>query len=315
MSEPRKLEALRAIVEDYVHSRCPSGPRPLSIWAFRVPPSATTWRRWRTKARPPLRTRVRAGSRPTRTNGCSLTRFPPSNRCPWPRRAIQALLEGSEDLDDVLERTVRTVPADEPGRGGARPAAEPGQGPPCRIRAAELRVVHRQVPGGGTAGHRRAEDLPDDALSEEQVPGQPGRDAAEPAGAKHAGRRRQRPAGPGAGLRRPWPAAWRGTGAERARRAHGHGRHDLARSNAWASVSIVLEALEDRWRRRACSRHGGGPPRRDREYRPRKPTMVSREASVVATGYATPKVVRWAPPGWTTPPPWPRSVQWPGTCS
>ena len=114
MSEPRKLEVLRAIVEDYVHSREPVGSKALRgaapPRACPAPRSATTWRRWRKRASSPRRTPAPGASPPTRATGSSWTRFrrvkPLS---PAERRAIQALLEGSDDLDDVLDRTVRLL--------------------------------------------------------------------------------------------------------------------------------------------------------------------------------------------------------------
>ena len=144
MSEPRKLEVLRAIVEDYVHSREPVGSKAL-VERHHLGVSSATIRNdmaaWRTRVSSRRRTPARAGSPRTRATGCSSTRFPPSSRCPQAeRRAIQALLEGSEDLDDVLERTVRLLSQLTNQVAVVQyPHAQPGHGPARRIRAAGAR--------------------------------------------------------------------------------------------------------------------------------------------------------------------------------
>lgn len=113
MSEPRKLEVLRAIVEDYVHSREPVGSKALVDRHHLGVSSAT----------------IRNDMAALEDEGLITAPHTSSGRIPTDkgyrlfvdqisavkqlssaeRRAIEALLEGSNDLDDVLERTVRTL--------------------------------------------------------------------------------------------------------------------------------------------------------------------------------------------------------------
>ncbi|WP_427017979.1 heat-inducible transcriptional repressor HrcA [Pseudarthrobacter sp. P1] len=113
MSEPRKLEVLRAIVEDYVHSREPVGSKALVDRHHLGVSSAT----------------IRNDMAALEEEGLITAPHTSSGRIPTDkgyrlfvdqlsavkaltaaeRRAIEALLNGSNDLDDVLERTVRTL--------------------------------------------------------------------------------------------------------------------------------------------------------------------------------------------------------------
>ncbi|WP_288023753.1 heat-inducible transcriptional repressor HrcA [Arthrobacter sp.] len=113
MSEPRKLEVLRAIVEDYVHSREPVGSKAL-VERHRLGVSSAT---------------IRNDMAALEEEGLIAAPHTSSGRIPTDkgyrlfvdqiatvkplssaeRRAIATLLDGSTDLDDVLERTVRTL--------------------------------------------------------------------------------------------------------------------------------------------------------------------------------------------------------------
>ena len=113
MSEPRKLEVLRAIVEDYVHSREPVGSKALVERHHLGVSSATIRNDMAALEDEGLITapHTSAGRIPTdkgyRLFVDQISAVKPLS--PAERRAIQALLEGSEDLDDVLDRTVRLL--------------------------------------------------------------------------------------------------------------------------------------------------------------------------------------------------------------
>jgi heat-inducible transcriptional repressor len=113
MSEPRKLEVLRAIVEDYVHSREPVGSKAL-VERHHLGVSSATIRNDMAALEDEgliMAPHTSAGRVPT-DKGYRLfvDQISAVKQLSHPeRRAIQALLEGSEDLDDVLERTVRLL--------------------------------------------------------------------------------------------------------------------------------------------------------------------------------------------------------------
>ncbi|MGJ9402037.1 heat-inducible transcriptional repressor HrcA [Arthrobacter sp. KK5.5] len=113
MSEPRRLEVLRAIVEDYVHSREPVGSKAL-VERHQLGVSAAT---------------IRNDMAALEDEGLIAAPHTSSGRVPTEqgyrrfvdriedvrplsaaeRRAIQSLIEGADDVDDVLERTVRLL--------------------------------------------------------------------------------------------------------------------------------------------------------------------------------------------------------------
>ena len=113
MSEPRKLEVLRAIVEDYVHSREPVGSKALVERHHLGVSSATIRNDMAALEDEGLITapHTSAGRIPTdkgyRLFVDQISAVKPLSAAE--RRAIQSLLEGSDDLDDVLERTVRLL--------------------------------------------------------------------------------------------------------------------------------------------------------------------------------------------------------------
>lgn len=113
MSEPRRLEVLRAIVEDYVHSREPVGSKAL-VERHQLGVSSAT---------------IRNDMAVLEEEGLIAAPHTSSGRIPTDKgyrlfvdriaevkplsgpekRAIQALLESAEDLDDVMDRTVRLL--------------------------------------------------------------------------------------------------------------------------------------------------------------------------------------------------------------
>jgi heat-inducible transcriptional repressor len=113
VSEPRKLEVLRAIVEDYVHSREPVGSKALVERHHLGVSSATIRNDMAALEDEGLITapHTSAGRIPTdkgyRLFVDQISAVKPLSAAE--RRAIQSLLEGSDDLDDVLERTVRLL--------------------------------------------------------------------------------------------------------------------------------------------------------------------------------------------------------------
>jgi heat-inducible transcriptional repressor len=113
VSDPRKLEVLRAIVEDYVHSREPVGSKALVERHHLGVSSATIRNDMAALEDEGLITapHTSAGRIPTDKGYrlfvdqiSAVKRLSPAER-----RAIQSLLEGSDDLDDVLDRTVRLL--------------------------------------------------------------------------------------------------------------------------------------------------------------------------------------------------------------
>ncbi|WP_125612194.1 heat-inducible transcriptional repressor HrcA [Specibacter cremeus] len=113
MSEPRKLEVLRAIVEDYVHSREPVGSKAL-VERHRLGVSSATIRNDMAALEEEgliTAPHTSSGRIPTdkgyRLFVDQLATVKPLSAAE--RRAIHSLLDGSHDLDDILERTVRTL--------------------------------------------------------------------------------------------------------------------------------------------------------------------------------------------------------------
>ncbi|ALO66871.1 HrcA family transcriptional regulator [Arthrobacter alpinus] len=113
MSEPRKLEVLRAIVEDYVHSREPVGSKALVERHHLGVSSATIRNDMAALEEEGLITapHTSSGRIPTdagyRLFVDQIASVKPLSAAE--RRAISVLLDGPTDLDDVLERTVRTL--------------------------------------------------------------------------------------------------------------------------------------------------------------------------------------------------------------
>ncbi|MHA7176364.1 heat-inducible transcriptional repressor HrcA [Arthrobacter sp. Sr24] len=113
MSEPRRLEVLRAIVEDYVHSREPVGSKALVERHHLGVSSATIRNDMAALEEEGLITapHTSSGRIPTdkgyRLFVDQLASVKPLSAAE--RRAISVLLDGPTDLDDVLERTVRTL--------------------------------------------------------------------------------------------------------------------------------------------------------------------------------------------------------------
>ena len=113
MSEQRKLEVLRAIVEDYVHSREPVGSKAL-VERHHLRVSSATIRNDMAALEEEgliVAPHTSAGRIPT-DKGYRLFVDQISAVKPLSapeKRAIQSLLEGAGDLDDILERTVRLL--------------------------------------------------------------------------------------------------------------------------------------------------------------------------------------------------------------
>ncbi|MBT2512761.1 heat-inducible transcriptional repressor HrcA [Arthrobacter sp. ISL-30] len=113
MSEQRKLEVLRAIVEDYVHSREPVGSKALVERHHLGVSSATIRNDMAALEEEGLiaAPHTSAGRIPT-DKGYRLfvDRISAVKPLSAPeKRAIHSLLEGAGDLDDILERTVRLL--------------------------------------------------------------------------------------------------------------------------------------------------------------------------------------------------------------
>jgi heat-inducible transcriptional repressor len=113
MSEPRKLEVLRAIVEDYVNTREPVGSKAL-VERHHLGVSSATIRNDMAALEDEgliAAPHTSSGRIPT-DKGYRLFVDQLSTVKPFSaaqRRAIAVLLEGSTDLDDILERTVRAL--------------------------------------------------------------------------------------------------------------------------------------------------------------------------------------------------------------
>ena len=113
MSEPRRLEVLRAIVEDYVHSREPVGSKAL-VDRHRLGVSSATIRNDMAVLEEEgyiAQPHTSAGRVPTdkgyRAFVDRLATVKPLSVAE--RRAISTLLDDATDLDDVLTRTVRAL--------------------------------------------------------------------------------------------------------------------------------------------------------------------------------------------------------------
>ncbi|MBO1268410.1 heat-inducible transcriptional repressor HrcA [Arthrobacter cavernae] len=113
MSEPRKLEVLRAIVEDYVHSREPVGSKALVERHHLGVSSATIRNDMAILEEEGLiaAPHTSAGRIPTdkgyRLFVDRISAVKPLSAAE--RRAIHSLLEGPDELEDILERTVRLL--------------------------------------------------------------------------------------------------------------------------------------------------------------------------------------------------------------
>src|SRR5690242_21851230 len=113
MSEPRKLEVLRAIVEDYVHSREPVGSKALVERHHLGVSSATIRNDMAVLEEEGLiaAPHTSAGRIPTdkgyRLFVDRISQVKPLSAAE--RRAIHSLLEGPDDVEDILERTVRLL--------------------------------------------------------------------------------------------------------------------------------------------------------------------------------------------------------------
>ncbi|WP_332602192.1 heat-inducible transcriptional repressor HrcA [Arthrobacter sp. S2(2024)] len=113
MSEPRKLEVLRAIVEDYVHSREPVGSKALVERHHLGVSSATIRNDMALLEEEGLiaAPHTSAGRIPTdkgyRLFVDRISEVKPLSAAE--RRAIHSLLEGPDDVEDILERTVRLL--------------------------------------------------------------------------------------------------------------------------------------------------------------------------------------------------------------
>ncbi len=113
MSEPRKLEVLRAIVEDYVHSREPVGSKALVERHHLGVSSATIRNDMALLEEEGLiaAPHTSAGRIPTdkgyRLFVDRISAVKPLSAAE--RRAIHSLLEESGDVEDILERTVRLL--------------------------------------------------------------------------------------------------------------------------------------------------------------------------------------------------------------
>lgn len=113
MNEPRKLEVLRAIVEDYVHFREPVGSKAL-VERHGLGVSSATIRNDMAALEDEgliAAPHTSAGRIPTdkgyRVFVDHLTAVRPLSAAE--KHAIHTLLDGADDLDDVLERTVRLL--------------------------------------------------------------------------------------------------------------------------------------------------------------------------------------------------------------
>ncbi|MDO4919416.1 heat-inducible transcriptional repressor HrcA [Kocuria sp.] len=113
MEHPRRVQILRAIVEDYVHSREPVGSKAL-VERHHLPVSSATVRNDMAALEDAgliTAPHTSSGRIPTdrgyRVFVDQITALQPLS--PAQRRAIQAVLDGADDLDDAMERTVRLL--------------------------------------------------------------------------------------------------------------------------------------------------------------------------------------------------------------
>ena len=308
MSEPRKLEVLRAIVEDYVHSREPVGSKALVERHHLGVSSATIRNDMAALEDEGLITapHTSAGRIPTdkgyRLFVDQISAVKPLS--PAERRAIQALLEGSEDLDDILDRTVRLL-------SQLTNQVAVVQYPllsRARVRHIEFvllaprKVLVVLIADTGKVEQRVidvGQDIPDDAAggAAHPFPGEPLRDAAEPAAAAAARRRCRWPAARGAEQPRRWPAAWRPWPRAAAKSAWSWPAPPTWPAPTWTSRSASAPCWRpsrNRWSCSACSAKWPQDPRGVTVSIGREnPYDGLAEASVVATGYgpdATAKV-------------------------
>lgn len=113
MDHPRRVQILRAIVEDYVHSREPVGSKAL-VERHRLPVSSATVRNDMAALEDAgliVAPHTSSGRIPTdqgyRVFVDQIAAVQPLS--PAQRRAIQVFLEDAQDIDDVMERTVRLL--------------------------------------------------------------------------------------------------------------------------------------------------------------------------------------------------------------
>ena len=113
MEHPRRVQILRAIVEDYVHSREPVGSKAL-VERHHLPVSSATVRNDMAvleEAGLIVAPHTSSGRIPTdrgyRVFVDQIAALQPLTTAQ--RRAIQVFLDGADDLDDVMERTVRLL--------------------------------------------------------------------------------------------------------------------------------------------------------------------------------------------------------------
>ena len=243
------------------------------------------------------------------------------------RRAIQTLLEGSDDLDDVLERTVRllsqltnqvaVVQYPHLSRATVRHIEfvllAPRQVLVVLI-ADTGKVEQRVVDVGPGTGRRRPRRHCGHGSSASSS-GTPLSLLPQSLPAVVAGCRRARRSAAQA-LARGLEALAHSSREDRMVMA---GTANLARSNVDFPLSIgpVLEALEEQVvMLRLLSEMAQDPRGVTVSIGRENPYDGLAEASVVATGYgpdARPRSGYSAPPGWTIPPPWPPSGPWPAT--
>lgn len=113
MEHPRRAQILRAIVEDYVHSREPVGSKAL-VERHRLPVSSATVRNDMAALEEDgliVAPHTSSGRIPTdrgyRVFVDQIAALQPLT--PAQRRAVQVFLDGAHDIDDVMERTVRLL--------------------------------------------------------------------------------------------------------------------------------------------------------------------------------------------------------------
>ena len=199
----RKLEVLRAIVEDFIATNEPVGSKTLADRHNLGVSPATIRNDMAVLEEEGLiaQPHTSAGRIPTdagyRLFVDRLTELKPLVGAE--RRAIQTFLDGAADLDDVLHRAVRTARAAHPARRGrAVPVAVALAGAPPRTgrRSTSSRLMLVLITDTGRV-EQRVVDLP--APGRRRVGVRPARDAERPAAraaARRGARDHRRPAAP-----------------------------------------------------------------------------------------------------------------------
>ena len=285
MSEPRKLEVLRAIVEDYVHSREPVGSKALVERHHLGVSSATIRNDMAALEDEGLITapHTSAGRIPTdkgyRLFVDRISAVKPLSAAE--RRAIQSLLEGSDDLDDVLERTVRLL-AQLTNQVAVVQYPHLSRALVRHIEfvlLAPRQVLIVLIADTGKVEQRVidvGQEIADDALSGLRARFLQRR----PAPSWACCRRPCRPVVPAAGAVSGAHAAQRlapgwSSWPRQPRRPHGHGRHSepgpVQRRFSAEHRPGPGSARGAGGDAAPAQRHGAGPPGRDREHRPREP--------------------------------------------